>query len=67
MNLKSRIGNYPVAYDDINQHEVIVLHGKLYQVENVRYTQFFLNTEHPDDVNINVLCATSGVGNMVLD
>ena len=41
---------------------MIVVHGQFSKVEKVRYTQFFLNPEHPDGINIHVLCATSGVG-----
>ena len=46
---------------------MIVVHGKISKVEKGRYTQFFLNPEHPNDVNINVLCTTSGVVNVGLD
>ena len=41
---QSKIGKYIDADDDINQHEVIVAHGKLSKFVKVRYTQFFLNT-----------------------
>ena len=65
--MQSKIGNYLNADDNINQHEVIVVHGKFSKVEKGRYTQFFLNPEHTDDYNINVICTTSGVGNVGLD
>ena len=67
MNFQSKIVNYIYSDDDINQREVIVFHGKISKVEKGRYTQFFLNPEHPNDVNINVLCTTSGVVNVGLD
>ena len=67
MDLQSKIGNYLDADDEINKHEVIVVHGNLSKVEKSRYIQFFINPDHPDDVNINVICATSGVVNANLD
>ena len=65
--MQSNIGGYLDANDDINQHVVIVVHGKLSKIENGRYSQLFLNTEHPYDNIIPVLCATRGVGNVGLD
>ena len=61
------IGNYIDADDVINQHEVIFMNGKLSKFEKGGYTQFFLNPEHHDGNNINVICATSSVGNVGLD
>ena len=43
MNLQSKIGNYLDDDDDINQHGVIVVHGKFSKVEKGRYTQLFLD------------------------
>ena len=67
VDFQSKLLSYLDADDDINQHEVIVMYGKFPKAEKSRYTQFFLNPEHPDDDNINMLCATSGVGNVGLD
>ena len=67
MDLQSNIGDYLDYDDDINQHEVIVVHGKLSKFDKGGYTQFFLNPEHPGDYNINVLCAMSWVGNVGLN
>ena len=67
MDLQPKIGDYLDADDEINKHEVIVVHGNFSKVEKSRYTQFFINPDHPDDVNINVICATSGVVHANLD
>jgi ATP-dependent DNA helicase RecQ len=67
IDLQLQIGNYLDADDHINPHEVIVIHGQISKAEKGTYTRFFLDPEHPDDENINVLCATSGVGNVGLD
>ena len=64
LNFQFKKGNYLDANDDINQHEVIVVHEKLSKFEKGRYTKFFLNTEHPDDNNINVLCSMISGGNV---
>ena len=67
MDFKSKIGNYLNADDDINQHEVIMVHGKLSKIEKGRYNQFLINPVHTNDDNINVLCAKIIVGNVVLN
>jgi ATP-dependent DNA helicase RecQ len=67
IDLQQQIGNYLDADDHINHHEVIVIHGQLSKVEQGTYTRFFLDPEHPEDANINVLCTTSGDGNVGLD
>jgi superfamily II DNA/RNA helicase len=67
IDLQLQIGNYLDADDHINHHEVIVIHGQLSKVEQGTYTRFFLDPEHPEDANINVLCTTSGDGNVGLD
>ena len=67
MYLQSKIVNYLDTDYDIKQHKVIVVHVKLSKDKKCRYTQFFFDPEHPDDVNINILCATSSVGNVGLD
>ena len=41
--LQSKIGNYCDADDDINQNEVILVHGIFSKVEKGRYTQLFLD------------------------
>ena len=61
---QSNIENYLSDDYYINRHEVIVLHGKFSKYEKGEYNQFFLNPGYPDEDNINVLYATSGVGNM---
>ena len=38
MDLQSNIGDYLDYDDDINQHEVMVVHGQLSKVENGSYT-----------------------------
>jgi superfamily II DNA helicase RecQ len=65
--LSQQIGNYFDADDHIYHNEVIVIHDQLSKVEKGTYTTFFLDPDHNDDFNINVLCATSGVGNVGLD
>ena len=67
LDFHSKTGNYLDADDDINKHEVIFVHVKFSKFEKGRYTQFFFNTEHTYDNKINVLCSTSGVGNVGLD
>ena len=41
--LQSKIVNYLDSDDDINQHEVIVVHENFSKAETGRYTQFLLN------------------------
>ena len=67
IDLSLQIGNYLDADDHIHHNEVIVIHGQLSKVEKGTYTRFFLDPDHNDDLDINVLCATSGVGNVGLD
>ena len=67
IELSQQIGNYFDADDHIYRNEVIVIHDQLSKVEKGTYTTFFLDPDHNDDFNINVLCATSGVGNVGLD
>ena len=43
LDLQSKIVNYLDSDDDINQHEVIVVHEKFSKAETGRYTQFLLN------------------------
>jgi len=67
IDLLQQIGNYFDADDHLNRHEVIVIHGQLSKVEKGTYTRFFLDPDHDDDLDINILCATSGVENVGLD
>ena len=67
LDLNFKIGYYLDADDDTNQHELIMVHGKLSKLEKGRYNQFLINPVHTDDDNINVLCAKIIVGNVVLN
>ena len=67
IDIKERLGNVFDADDNLHQFEVLSIHGHLPKLEKSRYMQMFLNPTHPDDKNVKVLCATSGVGNVGID
>jgi len=67
IEIQEKLGEYFDADDDLYMHEVISIHGNLSKVEKTKYIQFFLDPQHPDDANLKVLCATSGVGNVGID
>ena len=54
--------------DDLYKFDILRLHGDLTRDEKVQIIDLFVNgSEATSHLNVNVLCATSGVGNAGID
>ena len=67
LEIQERIGDSFDVEDALHQFDVLSIHGQLTKDQKACYIQTFLDPDHPDDKNIRVLCATSGVGNVGID
>ena len=52
------------SHDDLHIFDILQLHGNLARDEKAQIINLFINgCEEISDLNLNILCATSGVGN----
>ena len=67
IDVQEKLGDLFDRDDNLHKFEVLAIHGQLTKEEKSSYIQMFLDPQHPDDANIKVMCATSGVGNVGID